>query len=238
MPKKCFFKKNNDNNDDKLLLFCDADYSGTFSLGKINSMNLNTINIFYNFNMEETINNQISTISEEEGPKVYFVYPTELNFDIEDSYMINYEVDNEEKLIGLKLNNNANDELKCIYTYGIKKCTIPKTHFDKSGYYYTSYTNNFNSSVILYEIEKIKIILTNNNGPDGGDNNDPDSETNLVGIIAGSVAGGIVLIGIIIFFIWRYKRKNSDYDFSKSANILPNSKQIELKNDNECEEED
>jgi len=58
------------------------------------------------------------------------------------------------------------------------------------------------------------------------------SKTKLVGIIVGSVVGGLVLIGLIIFFVVRYyKRKkaanNSNFS-GKSNNILPNSTEVEL----------
>ena len=227
--KNCLFKKNNDDND-KLLLLCFAEFSGSFTLGKISSINLDNINIFYNFKIDEIENYEISSISEEEGPKVYFVYPTELNFTKSNSYIINYRLENQDKFIGIKLNNKSEKELICNYREGITQCRVPKGHFKESGYYYTYYKNNYGTSSIIYEIEKVKIIL-NNNIPDNNGYKQPESNDNLAAIIAGSIVGGLVLIGIIVFLIYRYRRKKSTDDFTKSANLLPNSRQIELKNE-------
>ena len=191
---------------------------------------MDNINIFYNFKIDEIENYEISSISEEEGPKVYFVYPTELNFTKSNSYIINYRLENQDKFIGIKLNNKSEKELICNYREGITQCTVPKGHFKESGYYYTYYKNNYGTSSIIYEIEKVKIIL-NNNIPDNNGYKEPESNDNLAAIIAGSIVGGLVLIGIIVFLIYRYRRKKSSDDFTKSANLLPNSRQIELKNE-------
>ena len=57
-------------------------------------------------------------------------------------------------------------------------------------------------------------------------------EKNLVGIIVGSVVGGLVLIAAIIIIIIFVKKRKSGLSGIKSTNsekkILPNSNQIEL----------
>ena len=150
------------------------------------------------------------------------VYPTELNFTFADSLIINYLVDNPEKLKGLKLNNDSDQELECEDKNGLKQCNISKSHFKKGRYYYTYYINSYNSSAILYNVDKIRIILGNEE-----EEEKPESQDNLA-IIIGSVVGGLVIIALIIFFIWRYKRKLSEQDLPKNEKILPESTNVEL----------
>ena len=220
---KCLFKKNNEK--DKLLLLCNADSSGTFSLGVINEINLYNINILYNFKISQTQNDETCIISQNEGIKILFVYPEELDFNYNNSYIINYKTDYPEKLKGIKLNNDSLNELECINKKGIKECIVPYNHFTKSGNYYTHYNYSLDYKLISYEISTIKIILKNEK-----DNN--NSEENYAGIIAGSVIGGLIIIGIIIFFIIRYyRRKNSEASLSSGNNdsLVPKSVQVELK---------
>ena len=157
--KTCFFKKNNFSiyNNDKLLLLCEPKASSTFSLGTINTY-LDDIHILYNFKIN-TRNSERATISIIEGPKISMVYPVELDFNYEDSFIIYYQVDNPQTLTGLKLNNDSEYELECTNNNRIKQCIVPKTHFNESGEYYTFYKDNNGERVILYEIEKIKIIV-------------------------------------------------------------------------------
>ena len=222
----CLFKKINDN--DNLLIFCEAPKLDTFTLGLVSNIDLVDINILYNFKIEKSQNDEVSTISKEEGPKVYMVSPNELNFNSKDSLIINYRVENPEKLKGLKLNNDSESELECIDKNEIKQCTIPKSHFNESGEYYTYYLNSANSRVILYEVEKIKIILEGET-PSGGNGDKMGNEKSYVGIIVGASVGGVVLIFILVFLICKCRKKNSENDFSKSANLMPESIQVELK---------
>ena len=222
----CLFKKINDN--DNLLIFCEAPKLDTFTLGLVSNIDLVDINILYNFKIEKSQNDEVSTISKEEGPKVYMVSPNELNFNSKDSLIINYRVENPEKLKGLKLNNDSESELECIDKNEIKQCTIPKSHFNESGEYYTYCLNSANSRVILYEVEKIKIILEGET-PSGGNGDKMSNEKSYVGIIVGASVGGVVLIVILVFLICKCRKKNSENDFSKSANLMPESIQVELK---------
>jgi hypothetical protein len=51
----------------------------------------------------------------------------------------------------------------------------------------------------------------------------PPSDSSGLGtgsIIGLSVAGGVALIGIIAFFVWKFTRKQKDFDDSTSMNIL------------------
>jgi len=216
---ECIFKSNNqkNKNDEKLLLLCKALIPGKSSLGEIKKINLTQINILYNLIIVNSKNEEEYTISDKQGTIISLVYPEELDFNSNDSYIIRYATDYPERLKGIKLNIESSDELKCEDKNGFKQCIVPKNHFNQEGYYYTYYNNSFGNKSIAYEASTIKIIILKENNSDSNNNN------NLAGIIAGCVAGGLVLIAIIVFFIVRYyRRKNSTIDgFSgKSENML------------------
>ena len=221
---KCLFKKNTNQKDDKLLLLCKADAAGNYKLD-ISAIDLDEINILYSFKISETKLSETATVSEKEGTKILSVYPQSLNFTSNDNLTIKYQVENPDKLNGVKLNINSTSELVCKNNKGIKECTVPKTHFDQPGSYYTYYTNSLGDNVISYEIPKIEVTLKK-----GGGGDETPSDTNLMGIIVGCVVGGIVLIVVIILIVIFIKKKKSDSDDidGKGDKILPNSNQVEL----------
>ena len=59
---------------------------------------------------------------------------------------------------------------------------------------------------IYYEIPKINVILEKNKG-DKDKDNDNDSNENLAGVIAGSIIGGLVVISLITFLVYRFYTK-------------------------------
>ena len=99
-----------------------------------------------------------------------------------------------------------------------------------------------NKYIKYYEYSPIQVILQNDGGKsdegksDEGKSDDgsetPTSNKNLVGIIVGSVVGGLVLIAAIVVIIIVVKKKKSnsiEISTGKSEkNILPNSAQVEL----------
>ena len=215
----CLLKKNN--NKDALLLLCDAKSSGEFSLGNINDMNLDKISILYNFKIIEVQNYETCIISSNVGSKLRFVYPNELDFNVEQSYIIKYQVDDPTKISKIKLNNDSLLELECIDKIGIKECTVPITHFNKPGDYYTYYTDSLGSQMIAYEVSTIKVILNNEIHQ--------EKEENYAGVIAGSIIGGLILIALIGFFVMRYLKKKKAEINSVSGNEI--SVPLELKNE-------
>ena len=115
----------------------------------------------------------------------------------------------------------------------ILRCIVPKSHFEnkQNGYYNTYHLNHKNKYIQFYEFSPIKVILTNDDGKsDGG--SETSKPKNLVGIIVGSVAGGLALIAvivIIIIFVKKRKSNSNEISTGKSGkNILPNSAQVEL----------
>ena len=126
-----------------MLLLCYAESSGFFSLGTIQENNLNDINIFYNFKIIASQNNDESFVSyDKEGTKIFLVYPELLDFSSKDKLIINYQADNPDKLIGVRLNYDSSSDLECPNKNGVKECIVPKSHFTKSGDYYTYYGNS------------------------------------------------------------------------------------------------
>ena len=110
----------------------------------------------------------------------------------------------------------------------MKECIVPQSHFNQSGNYYTYYTNSQEDEVISYEIPKIQInIQKNDEGSTPGQSGLGTS--NLIGIIVGSVGGGLALIAIIVIIvIFAKKKKNNSIEFNSNGNILPKSTEVEL----------
>ena len=201
---ECLLKKN----DEKLLLLCKALLPGKNILGEIKKINLDQINRLYNFIIVDSKNEEEYTISEKEGTIIFSVYPEVLDFNSKDSYIIRYVTDYPERLEGIKLNPSASDKLNCENKNGFKECNVPQNHFNKDGYYYTYYNNSLGNESIAYETSTVKIILKQNIPIDSDKPNNHENK-NLVGIIVGSVVGGLALIGIIVFFVVRYYRKKN-----------------------------
>ena len=259
----CLFKKSNENKNDKLFLFCVAENSGEYSLGKINELILDNINILYNFKITEKENRENFAVSEYKSSIIYSVYPEEIDFNKQDSFIIRYETDYPERLNGIKLNNDSSFELECFNRIRIKECYVNQTHFDESGEYYTYYQTSFGYESISLETQKIKVILyepepeveeeseneieyekeTENENekeiekekekeneheteketkPLPTDSTEPKKLSNaaLAGIIIGSVAGGLIIIGLITFFVLRWKKKRFENELSNKIELI------------------
>ena len=153
----CMFKKREEEN---LLLLCKAQSSG--SLGKINKIEINDINIFYNFIIEETQIDDKYTVVVTKGTKISLVYPTKLDFTVKDKYMIYYQTEYPERLTAIRLNKSSKTELICSNKNGLRECIVTKDHFTKSGLYNTYHNCIQEYYLVSYEIPKIKVILKEN----------------------------------------------------------------------------
>jgi hypothetical protein len=84
----------------------------------------------------------------------------------------------------------------------------------------------------FYEFSPFQVIISNDGGKSSEDGKKDGSNKNLVGIIVGSVVGGLALIAaIVIIIIFVKKRKSNSIEInnlSNGSNILPNSAQVEL----------
>ena len=190
----CFIKKNPDR--ENVLLLCNATIDGKNSFGKNNGKDISEGIIFYSFFFFGMENNEEFSINNT-GTKISSVSPLEMNFKEKESYILIYETGHPELLNGIKLNQDSSQELKCENKKWYKGCIVDKSHFDKSGYYYTSHTNYLGSKTISYEASPIKVTMPNND------------ENNYGVIIGVSVAGGVIIICVIIFLIWHYKKKKN-----------------------------
>ena len=129
-------------NQEKLLLLCLASTPGENYLGNIIDSELFESSILYNFKIFSMRNLEHYTVTNNEGAIIYSVYPEELNFNEQDSFIIRYEANYPERLNGIKLNNDSLLELECVNRIGIKECFINQTHFTESGNYYRYYHNS------------------------------------------------------------------------------------------------
>ena len=230
---KCLFKKNDDKKN--LFLLCDAKNAGKNSLGKINEMSLDNINIYYNIIIEESENNEQFEVSQKEGTKIFSLSPLEFNFTKEDNYTIQINCEFPEKLEEIKLNNESLLDLDCENKIGYKECSINKTHFTKSGYYYLQHSNYNGSKLISYETPMIKVIIEEEKPNPTSEPSDPgddeDGDYNNYGLYIGlSVGIGVIVILIIILVVWHYvKRRNisgKDGDDENKELLVPISFQL------------
>ena len=226
----CLFKKNNIK--DNLLLLCLASNTGETTLGQIDEITLSNISILYDFKIAETNKNETINIIDEESSLIFSVYPTEIDFNKNESFIIRYEIEYPEKLNGIRLNNDSLSELKCSNKIGIKECIVTNDHFNSNGDYYTYHENSLGYKLISYEISTIKVIIKEKEDEkhEGGEEEKPDS--NLAGVIVGSIIGGLAFIALVIFIIWMYKKKcakNSNIDIEEKTAPLTGQEQIELR---------
>ena len=216
---KCIFEKNIKRNN--LLLLCEATKDGKYKLGKIKPLVLDNISVKYKITIEEFQNNEEFEVSNE-GTKIFELSPLELDFTKNDSYIIRYETKYPDKLDGIQLNTYSKSELECEDKKWYKECIVNKTHFSKNGKYYTYHNNFKGSKTISYEAPLIKVIYSKEEEEDEGEG---EGDNKNYGLIIGlSVAGGIIVLGVIGFFIYRYlrKRKLDDNGYNKDEdNSIP-----------------
>lgn len=212
----CLFKKNN--NQNKLLFLCDAKDAGKGSLGNIPSHTYDKINALYNIEIEQSASTEEFEVLNTEGTKIYSVYPLVLNFNDKDEFTIQYEAQYPDNLKGLKLNKDSK-LLECETKDGYKQCKVKQDYFSAGGDYQTYHLVKDDIYELSYELPKINVIFKVES-TDGGDKGDGDSNTGL--IIGLSVAGGVIVLAVVIFLIWHYCRKkdSGDIDNDDSKNKL------------------
>ena len=223
----CMFKKSASK---PLLLLCTIINSKDSYLGVNNTeVILNNIHVKYNFRIQPINNSEQFTMEGRNG-FIIFIYPTKLDFTKNDSIQIKFYMERTKYIKGIKLNPDS-EELVCEdVNGGIKNCLVPKSHFNgkQTGYYYIHYLNQKNGTNIFYEISPILVTLQKEKE---SDKPEEPNKKNLVGIIAGCVCGGVVLIGIIVFFVVRHiKRKNAAAENNisgKNEIILSDSTNVE-----------
>lgn len=199
----CGFKKIKNN---PLLMVCSI-IDVISSLGTIEKeIDLDNINIKYNFKIQPATNNENITVdSSYIGSNIMSFYPDVLDFSSKDSLKIVYIINSPERLTGLRFNFDSED-LKCEDFFYIKTCTVPKSHFNgkESGFFYISHKNNLNNQSISYEAAPVKVILTGSNNEEKNNNN--KNKSNTLAIVL-CIIGCIILLALIILIIICVKKK-------------------------------
>jgi hypothetical protein len=158
----CFLKKTI---NISLTMICKLDIEFEFSLGKVEKTTvLNNINIKYNF-VIQPINNNEKCVIYDYGGALMFSIPKVLNFTSQDTITVDFAMVPSQYLKGIKLNPEANEELKCSNINNIyKRCTVPKNLFRNkdNGYYYIHHVNHNNKLIIFYESSPLKVVLPEN----------------------------------------------------------------------------
>ena len=130
--------------------------------------------------------------------------------------MIKYEIENPEKIKGIKLNYESSSELNCSNNIWYKECLVEKNHFTKSGIYYTHHIIGQNILAISYEVSPIKVILKDINPFPSKDDNNHEF------IIIISVIVGVFAISIIAYFLYEYYQKNKKFFCKREDRKDPN----------------
>ena len=189
---------------------------GNYSLADIDQeIKLENLNIKYNFRIQIVKNNEIINVSDSYGTFINFVFPEILDFTSNDSLIIEYMMEHPKDMNGITLNKNASD-LECENKGEIKRCVVPKSHFEgkESGYYYTMHQNHLNTKSISYEITPIKVIL---NKKEEILNSNKTNSNKLIIVL--SIIGGIVIIALIIILLMccRKRASSSDIDVDRDS---------------------
>ena len=244
---QCYFKKSN-NNPLYLLCYNEGKGNDTFLSEIKEEMVLNNIHDNYNFYIQP-VNNTEKIYVKGQGDRFTMLFPTILDFTANENFIIYFSYYGYEVTKSIRLNLNAKEDLVCEKLESkiqfvnekesVLRCIVPKSHFDgkQNGYYNTYHLNHMNNYIQFYEISPIKVILTKDDGKsdegksdegksDGGSET-PTSNKSLVGIIVGSVLGGLALIAAIVIIIIVVKKRKKDSS-GINGNILPNSNQVEL----------
>ena len=152
------FKKTE--NSSLLLLIRSFSY-GKFSLNSIKeNLRFDNIHSKYNFiikTVKTTEEFEIQGITTE----VLLNYPQILDFNKNDTLIIDYLVENYTFYKNIKINTDNGKELECSKDINLIRCIVDKNHFERkpSGYYYTSHLNHLNEYSYFYNLAPIKVIL-------------------------------------------------------------------------------
>ena len=159
----CYFIKHDKSTPLYLTCLTEDSYEGI--IGEIKEANLNNIHYQYNFiivpgSIDENINiTNIETFS------IIHSYPDILDFTKGDSPIEIYlGLPKEGKIGNISLNTDKG-ALECEDLISIKKCKVPKSHFDgkKEEYYFIHHLDSNNKYVTNYETFGVKVVLPKDN---------------------------------------------------------------------------
>ena len=156
---ECYFIKHDKSTP--LYITCYASKTITdFPVGEIDGFTKDNIHYKYNFILGPGSNEEKISILEPKGTFLIHSYPDTLDFTKSDSYDIYFAIERVDRMRGITLNPEKGN-LECVDLNNIKKCKVPKSHFDgkKGGLYFINHFNNVNKYSANYETFGIKVIL-------------------------------------------------------------------------------
>ena len=160
----CYFIKHDKSTP--LYITCHASQILTnYTIGNIYGFNISNIHYKYNFILDPGRNDENISIIEPKGECVVHSYPDTLDFTKSDSYDIYFAMEHVDRMKGITLNPDKGN-LECVDLTSIKKCKVPKSHFDgkKGGCYFINHINNVGEHSKNYETFGIKVILPGDSG--------------------------------------------------------------------------
>lgn len=91
----------------------------------------------------------------------------ELDLTKSDFLTVEYTMENLKSLTGLTFNENEKDLFCQTIEWKVKRCTVPKSHFEgkKSDYYFLMHNNYLDGKSTSYEGIPVKVILYDSPGP-------------------------------------------------------------------------
>ena len=190
----CTFRKYN---GFPLLMVCFVSQKGKISLKEITQeIVLDNLNIKYNFRIQPVKNEEFIYKESAKGSFIMYNYPYTLDFSKSESLSVFYAIENPNSLTGLTYNENKED-LSCqVIGTIIKKCTVPKSHFEgkETGYYFLKHKNHLNGNTTCYEGFPVKVILDGSDNSDSSDSSDK-SESIFIQV------SGILVYSLLLFII-------------------------------------
>ena len=157
----CSFRKDY-NNPLLIICFANNEIKDDFSLTDLEKeIIVDKSNVKYTFRVQPfKIKEKIYYSSKYNGTNIMHILPEMLDFTKNENLNVYYSAERVAKLKGITFNKDKGD-LSCeIINGGLYRCNVPKTHFDKNGYYITKHTNHLNTKSTFYESRPIKVVLS------------------------------------------------------------------------------
>ena len=143
-----------------LTLICYMNRDTYFSLKITNKIELNNINIKYNFVIQPTNNDEICSVKGEGGSMLFFI-PKVLDFTLKETITVEFWSNNPGYIRSIRLSPFSND-LECSNIENrFQRCLVNIRHLrsGSNGYFYTYHTNHDGKSIIFYELSPFKVIF-------------------------------------------------------------------------------
>lgn len=152
----CFLMKYEESKP--LYYICTVMDSGKFTIGT-KGFTDNNLHYKYNFILPDGTNDETITVSENYNTVISgFIYPETIDFNKKDSYEIFLVGEKTSLLNNIRLNENGGNLACTDIRDDIKKCSVPRSHFDgKSGIFFIRHKNSLNKYVVDYPLGRINV---------------------------------------------------------------------------------